>query len=165
MALFAIEFVTDKIPYVDHVWDTVHTAIRPTIAAVIGVLLNEQAEGLHDALAAVGSSATAVASHGVKAALRAGRQHLARPGHDRDGERDRGRPRRHCGALIVTHPWVALALSMLLLAIGITIVAYLWRQIRVARDRRRAGLAGAIRRFVSANDMIFLNAGPATVPP
>ena len=27
-ALFAIEFVADKIPYVDNVWDAVHTAIR-----------------------------------------------------------------------------------------------------------------------------------------
>ena len=64
-ALFAVEFVTDKIPYVDHLWDTVHTAIRPTIAAVIGVILNGEATGLEDALAAVGSSATALASHGV----------------------------------------------------------------------------------------------------
>ena len=35
-ALFAIEFVADKIPYVDNVWDAVHTAIRPTLAAVWG---------------------------------------------------------------------------------------------------------------------------------
>ena len=34
--LYSVEFVTDKIPYVDHVWDAIHTAIRPTIAAVIG---------------------------------------------------------------------------------------------------------------------------------
>ena len=70
-ALYAVEFVTDKIPYVDHVWDAIHTAIRPTIAAVIGVLMNEQADGLHDALAAVGAGGTALASHAVKAGLRA----------------------------------------------------------------------------------------------
>ena len=29
----------------------------------------------------------------------------------------------------------------------------------------RAAYSGAIRRFVSANEVIFLNAGPATVPP
>src|SRR5688500_18762573 len=48
-ALYAVEFVTDKIPYVDHLWDAIHTAIRPAIAGVIGVLLGEQADGLHDA--------------------------------------------------------------------------------------------------------------------
>ena len=61
-ALYSVEFVTDKIPYVDHVWDAIHTAIRPTIAAVLGVLMNGQADGLHDALAAVGASGTALAT-------------------------------------------------------------------------------------------------------
>jgi hypothetical protein len=67
--LYAVEFVTDKIPYVDHVWDTGHTVTRPTIAAALGVLLNGEATGLEDALAAVGSSTTALASHAVKAGL------------------------------------------------------------------------------------------------
>src|SRR5215203_6997420 len=49
-ALYAVEFVTDKIPYVDHVWDAIHTAVRPAIGAVIGVLMNGEADGLHDAL-------------------------------------------------------------------------------------------------------------------
>ena len=30
--LSAVEFVADKIPYVDGVWDAVHTAIRPVIS-------------------------------------------------------------------------------------------------------------------------------------
>ena len=29
LVLYAIEFVADKIPWVDSVWDAVHTAIRP----------------------------------------------------------------------------------------------------------------------------------------
>src|SRR5690242_7922688 len=33
--LFVIEFIADKIPYVDSVWDTVHTFIRPPAAAVL----------------------------------------------------------------------------------------------------------------------------------
>jgi hypothetical protein len=33
-------------------------------------------------------------------------------------------------ALVVTHPWVALALSLTLLAIGLTLIALLWRLIR-----------------------------------
>ena len=37
--LYAMEFVADKIPYVDSAWDVVSTAIRPTVGAVIGVLL------------------------------------------------------------------------------------------------------------------------------
>ena len=37
--LYAMEFVADKIPYIDSTWDAVSTAIRPTAGAVVGVLL------------------------------------------------------------------------------------------------------------------------------
>lgn len=37
--LFLIEFVADKIPWVDTLWDTVSTFVRPLIAALLGVLL------------------------------------------------------------------------------------------------------------------------------
>ena len=33
---FAVEFVADKIPYVDSSWDAVSTAIRPTVRAIHG---------------------------------------------------------------------------------------------------------------------------------
>ena len=36
--LYAMEFVADKIPYVDSTWDVVSTAIRPTAGAVAGVV-------------------------------------------------------------------------------------------------------------------------------
>ena len=38
-ALTVIEFVADKIPYVDSVWDVVSTVVRPVAGAVIGALL------------------------------------------------------------------------------------------------------------------------------
>ena len=70
--MFLIEFVTDKVPYVDSLWDSVHTVIRPSIASVIGGLYGGDADlsGLEEAFAAGGSGATALASHGVKASLR-----------------------------------------------------------------------------------------------
>jgi hypothetical protein len=35
IALYLVEFVADKIPAVDHVWDAVHTFIRPPAAALL----------------------------------------------------------------------------------------------------------------------------------
>ena len=35
LAIFAVEFVADKIPLVDSVWDTLHTFIRPPAAALL----------------------------------------------------------------------------------------------------------------------------------
>lgn len=34
-SLYAVEFLADKIPYVDTIWDAVHTFIRPPAAAVL----------------------------------------------------------------------------------------------------------------------------------
>jgi len=138
-ALYAVEFVTDKIPYVDHVWDTIHTAIRPTIAAALGVLLNGEATGLEDALAAVGSSTTALASHGVKAGLRVVVNVSPDPFTTATASLTEDFLVGGVVALIVTHPWAALAVSMTLLAVGVLVLALLWRRLRADRARRRAG--------------------------
>jgi hypothetical protein len=68
--LFAIEFVTDKIPYVDSVWDAIHTAIRPSIGAIIGLLIAHEATDLSEALGAGTGGTAALLSHAVKAGFR-----------------------------------------------------------------------------------------------
>ena len=68
--LYAMEFVADKIPYVDSAWDVVSTVIRPTAGAVIGVLLAGDADSLTQTLNAVVGGGTALASHTVKAGSR-----------------------------------------------------------------------------------------------
>ncbi|WP_432478754.1 DUF4126 domain-containing protein [Nocardioides sp. GXQ0305] len=68
--LFVMEFVADKIPYLDSTWDAVSTAIRPTVGAVVGVLLAGDASGLEQAVLGVVGGGTALASHLVKAGSR-----------------------------------------------------------------------------------------------
>lgn len=65
--LYAMEFVADKIPYVDSAWDVVSTAIRPTVGAVIGVLVAGDADSLEQAVSGVVGGGTALLSHLVKA--------------------------------------------------------------------------------------------------
>lgn len=68
--LTVIEVVADKIPYVDSVWDTISTVIRPIAGAVIGALVaGAQGDLLTISLASVGG-ATALVSHLVKAGIR-----------------------------------------------------------------------------------------------
>ena len=64
--MYAMEFVADKIPYIDSTWDAISTAIRPTVGAVLGVLLAGEADSLGGAVAAVVGGGTALASHAVK---------------------------------------------------------------------------------------------------
>ena len=71
LVMFAIEFVTDKVAYVDSAWDSVHTLIRPAIGAWLGALLaGHDGAGTSEVVGALGSGSTALASHGVKAGLR-----------------------------------------------------------------------------------------------
>ena len=65
--LFAMEFIADKIPYIDSTWDAISTAIRPTAGAVIGVLLAGDATSLEQAVLGVVGGGTALLSHLVKA--------------------------------------------------------------------------------------------------
>ncbi|MEU9996340.1 DUF4126 domain-containing protein [Streptomyces sp. NPDC048370] len=68
--LFLCEAVADKIPYVDSVWDSVHTVIRPVAGAVVGALLAGQSGSLSDLAAGAVGGSTALMSHFVKAGTR-----------------------------------------------------------------------------------------------
>jgi len=65
--LFSLEFVADKVPYVDSTWDAVSTAIRPTVGAVVGVLLAGDARTLDQAVMGTVGGGTALLSHLAKA--------------------------------------------------------------------------------------------------
>jgi hypothetical protein len=68
--LTVVEFVADKIPYVDSIWDGVSTIVRPIAGAVVGILLaGGQGDLVTITLASVGG-VTALISHLVKAGLR-----------------------------------------------------------------------------------------------
>lgn len=70
--LYLIEFVADKVPYVDSVWDVVHTFIRvPAGAAVAYAATTNEGAGVH-VIATLLGGGLALSSHGTKAALRAG---------------------------------------------------------------------------------------------
>lgn len=69
--LFLIEFVADKIPTVDHVWDVVHTFVRPVAGAVVAFAAASEAVPQEWAiLAAVLAGGTALGSHFGKAGTR-----------------------------------------------------------------------------------------------
>ncbi len=68
--MYSMEFIADKIPYIDSTWDAISTAIRPTSGAVIGVLLAGDASSLDQAILGVVGGTTALASHMVKSGSR-----------------------------------------------------------------------------------------------
>jgi len=69
--LYSIEFVADKIPAVDHVWDVIHTFIRPLAGGVVALAAtNGSIPRPVVILATVVGGGAALASHVTKAAIR-----------------------------------------------------------------------------------------------
>jgi hypothetical protein len=128
--LFAVEFVADKIPYVDNVWDAVHTAIRPTLAAVLGALLAGEANDLGEAVAAVLGGTTALASHAAKASLRLAVNASPEPVSNIVLSLAEDSVVVAVLLLAVDHPWWALAAAFVLLVGAASLGLFLIRRIR-----------------------------------
>jgi hypothetical protein len=71
IVLYLIEFVADKIPWVDSMWDAVHTAIRPVGGAVIAVATLGDASPATQGLIALLGGTLAAGTHFTKAGTRA----------------------------------------------------------------------------------------------
>jgi hypothetical protein len=69
--MFAMEFVADKIPAFDMVWNALHTVIRIPIAALVAYHASSQLTPQMQILATALGAAIALAAHGSKTALRA----------------------------------------------------------------------------------------------
>lgn len=68
--LFVIEFFADKIPYVDNLWDVIHTFVRPVGAAALGAVIAGDSETIGSALGAIVAGALALDAHSAKATTR-----------------------------------------------------------------------------------------------
>src|SRR5436189_5232532 len=69
--LYLVEFFADKIPYLDTVWDFVHTFIRPPAAALLAYAATGAAGAEWRWGAALLAAGVALTSHGTKASARA----------------------------------------------------------------------------------------------
>lgn len=143
--MYVMEFVADKIPYVDSTWDVVSTLIRPTVGAVVGALIAGDADSLNQAVGGAVGGGTALASHLVKTGTR-----LA--------VNSSPEPVTNIGLSVVEdvavlgvvwfaieHPVAAAAIAAVLLAIGLVVLYFAaklirrgWRRWKGRRERAAA---------------------------
>jgi hypothetical protein len=69
--MFGIEFIADKIPGFDLIWNALHTIVRVPIAALVAYHASSQLTPEMQILATALGAAIALAAHGSKTALRA----------------------------------------------------------------------------------------------
>jgi len=71
IVLYVVEFVADKVPWVDSLWDALHTVIRPVGGALIAVTTLGEASPTIEGLVALLGGAVAAGTHFTKAGTRA----------------------------------------------------------------------------------------------
>jgi Domain of unknown function (DUF4126) len=137
--MYAIEFVTDKIPYLDNIWDVAHTVIRPAVASLIGVEFAEfdQVSRAEEIVSGGAAGGTALTSHAIKAGVRLGINASPEPVSNIFVSLLEDGIVAVVIALVLAEPLIALALVIVLLAIGIGLLILMRKAIRAALEKRR----------------------------
>jgi hypothetical protein len=71
IALYCIEFVADKVPWLDSIWDVIHTFIRVPAGAVVAAAALGDFSRPVQVIAFMVGGGLALSSHGTKAGIRA----------------------------------------------------------------------------------------------
>jgi hypothetical protein len=114
--LFAMEFLADKIPWVDSAWDAVHTAIRPVGAALLGIMVLGDGNPVFNIVVGLMAAWLGFTTHALKSTVRLQANASPEPVSNivlslaEDATVILGL------GLIFTHPAVALVVAVILLA-------------------------------------------------
>jgi len=128
--LYAIEFVADKIPFVDSVWDAVHTFVRVPAGAILAASAFADFDPAVRVAALLVGGGLALGSHGGKAVTRVAVNTIA-PGAGAAVSVAEDAVAVGSTALMTFFPLVFLALLVLAL------IATAWLLPAIARARRR----------------------------
>jgi hypothetical protein len=142
VTLFLIEFVADKIPYVDSVWDAVHTFIRPPAAAVLaysafGPVAEEWKVG-----ASLLAGGVALTSHGAKATSRAAANTSPEPVSNWALSLLEDGLAVFLVWLAATHPILTAGIVVLLVILAVLIIWKLFGYVKLLGERLRRWRAG-----------------------
>ena len=139
VVLFVVEFFADKIPWVDSVWDAVHTLVRPVGGALIAVAaLGEASPGVQAAVALLGGG-VAASSHFTKAGTRAIANTSPEPFSNWMLSLSEDAFVIALGVLALKYPLAALAVALVVLALIAIFFGVLLRAVRRRWRQRPAG--------------------------
>ncbi|HSU61349.1 MAG TPA: DUF4126 domain-containing protein [Bryobacteraceae bacterium] len=135
-ALYLIEFIADKIPAVDSVWDAVHTFIRVPAGAILAATAFAHFDPKIRLIAMLAGGGIALTSHGAKAATRLAANTSPEPFSNfllslaEDAI-------AFGGALLMSvHPVVLFAIALAAVALSLLLFRWIWRSLkRIFRPR------------------------------
>jgi len=134
-ALYGIEFFADKIPYVDTIWDSVHTLIRPPAAAVLAYASAAAAPPEWRWGAALLAGGVALTSHGTKASTRAAVNAIPEPFSNWTLSLGEDVLAVWLSWMAAAHPTATIVVVAVLMVLAAILLFYLFRFLRRAVQR------------------------------
>ena len=145
LGLYAVEFFADKIPYVDTVWDAVHTFIRVPAGAALAAAATSDVNPVIQIIALLVGGGLALSTHGTKATVRAAANVSPEPVSNWVLSLVEDVIAVGAVVLSVLHPVV------ILFVVGAFLVLFAWLLPKVLRRLRR--MARAARDFFRGRDV------------
>lgn len=119
IVLYLIEFVADKVPYVDSVWDSLHTFVRPVGGAAIAYLATTENGPIVQAASSLAGGMLALDSHAVKAGTRAAINTSPEPVTNSVASVTEDTFVLGSLWLIITNPWIMLVIIIVFIGLSI----------------------------------------------
>jgi len=149
LVMYAIEFVADKIPWVDTIWDMLHTFIRPVGGALIAVATLGEASPAVEGLIALLGGAVAAGSHMTKAGSRAIVNASPEPFSNWILSLAEDGFVIGLGLVALKYPLIALAVALTLLLVIAIFLRILWRGFRRVFQGSQPRSSKAVRQETS----------------
>ncbi|HET6220402.1 MAG TPA: DUF4126 domain-containing protein [Acidobacteriaceae bacterium] len=135
--LFAVEFIADKIPGFDLLWNAMHTFIRVPVAALLAYRATTQLSPGMQVLATAVGATIALAAHGSKTAARA----LVTPSPEPVSNIALSSSEDVAAVgitwLATQHPWAAAGITIALLLASVLMVRWVVKALRGLLERLR----------------------------
>jgi hypothetical protein len=140
-ALFAAEFVADKIPGLDLVWNALHTFVRIPVAALLAYGATTHLSPQMQLLAVAVGSGIALAAHGSKTAVRAAITPSPEPVSNIALSTTEDVAAVGLSWLVTVHPWASATIALVAVVLAIFAVRWVVRAFRRMFGRTQGALA------------------------
>lgn len=128
--LFFLEFFADKVPWVDTLWDSVHTLIRPVGAALVAITVLGESSPAFEVIVGLLGGGMALTAHAAKAGTRMVANLSPEPFSNIGLSLGEDAVVIGGLALVATHPLIAGALAVVAVAVALWLLPGLIRSAR-----------------------------------
>ncbi len=136
--LFAMEFVADKIPGLDMIWNALHTFIRVPVAGLLAYRASAHLSPEMQLLATVAGAAIAMVAHSSKTAVRAVVTPSPEPVSNIALSTSEDAVAIGLTWLVTQHPWTAATIAIALTLLALLMTGWIVKTLRRSWRRMRA---------------------------